>query len=68
MDTTTAPDRPPADVDRLVDLVGVVEQTQRAEDVDGFLALFSPDAARVTGGSSASTRSRGSPTACCRAP
>ncbi|MGY1617038.1 SgcJ/EcaC family oxidoreductase [Geodermatophilus sp. SYSU D00691] len=50
MDPTPAPDRSNADVDRLVDLVAVVEDTQRTEDVDGFLALFSPDAVWVTGG------------------
>ncbi|GAA0397660.1 hypothetical protein Acor_83560 [Acrocarpospora corrugata] len=38
------------DVSRLVELVAVVERTQRAEDVEGFLALFDPGAVWVTGG------------------
>ncbi|MFD4293124.1 SgcJ/EcaC family oxidoreductase [Rhodococcus sp. NPDC058532] len=37
------------DVARLRDLVAVVQRTQRAEDVDGFLALFAPDAVWVNG-------------------
>lgn len=43
-DTTHA-----ADTARLTELVGVVQRTQRAEDVDGFLALFTPDAEWVNG-------------------
>ena len=38
------------DADRLVELVAVVERTQRAEDVEGFLGLFDPEAIWVTGG------------------
>lgn len=34
----------------LVERVAEVERTQRAEDVDGFLALFDPAATWVTGG------------------
>ncbi|WP_138759128.1 SgcJ/EcaC family oxidoreductase [Modestobacter altitudinis] len=48
--SVSPPDAHPGDVDRLVELVSVVEATQRAEDVDGFLALFHPDAVWVTGG------------------
>ncbi|GIH25408.1 hypothetical protein Aph01nite_37180 [Acrocarpospora phusangensis] len=38
------------DVERLVELVAVIERTQREEDVEGFLALFDADAVWVTGG------------------
>lgn len=48
MTSDTSPDRA-ADTARLTELVGVVERTQRAEDVDGFLALFAPDAVWVNG-------------------
>jgi uncharacterized protein (TIGR02246 family) len=57
---TTPPDRPtptrsPAGapdalVDAVVARVAELERTQRDEDVDGFLALFAPDAVWVTGG------------------
>ena len=39
-----------SDTDQLTALVATVERTQRAEDVEGFLALFDPDAVWVTGG------------------
>jgi hypothetical protein len=52
-----APSRAPAGapdvlVDAVVALVAELERTQREEDVDGFLALFAPDAvwARAAGG------------------
>lgn len=48
MTSDTSLDRA-ADTARLTELVGVVERTQRAEDVDGFLALFAPDAVWVNG-------------------
>ena len=48
MTTDTTSDRA-ADTARLTELVGVVQRTQRAEDVDGFLALFAPDAVWVNG-------------------
>jgi uncharacterized protein (TIGR02246 family) len=38
-----------ADTERLTELVAVVQRTQRAEDVDGFLALFAADAVWVNG-------------------
>lgn len=50
MTTVSPPDAPRPDVDRLVALVATVESTQRAEDADGFLALFHDDAVWVTGG------------------
>ena len=50
MTTVSPSDAPRPDVDRLVDLVATVESTQRAEDVDGFVALFHDDAVWVTGG------------------
>ena len=37
------------DVDAILDLVAKVEHAQRAEDVDGFIALFRKDALWVTG-------------------
>lgn len=43
-DTTRA-----ADTTRLTELVSIVQRTQREEDVDGFLALFAPDAVWVNG-------------------
>lgn len=50
-----APSRAPAGapdvlVDAVVARVAELERTQREEDVDGFLALFAPDAVWVTGG------------------
>ena len=50
MPTVSPSDAPRPDVDRLVDLVATLEATQRAEDVDGFVALFHDDAVWVTGG------------------
>ena len=50
MTTVSPSDAPRPDVDRLVELVATVESTQRAEDVDGFVALFHDDAVWVTGG------------------
>ena len=50
MMTVSPSDAPRPDIDRLVELVATVESTQRAEDVDGFLALFHDDAVWVTGG------------------
>jgi len=41
---------PPDDVDALVARVAELERTQQQEDVEGFLALFEPDAVWVTGG------------------
>ena len=40
-----------ADVDNLLGRVAQLERTQLAEDVDGFLALFKPDAVWVPAGS-----------------
>jgi uncharacterized protein (TIGR02246 family) len=37
------------DVDAILDLVAKVEQAQRTEEVDGFIALFRKDALWVTG-------------------
>jgi len=37
------------DADRLTELVAAIQRTQRAEDVDGFLALFATDAVWVNG-------------------
>ncbi|WP_305092091.1 SgcJ/EcaC family oxidoreductase [Prescottella sp. R16] len=45
----TLPTPTDADTARLRELVAVVQRTQRAEDVDGFLALFAPDAVWVNG-------------------
>ncbi|GAA0980278.1 hypothetical protein GCM10009555_046410 [Acrocarpospora macrocephala] len=50
MHTITPAEASSLDADRLVELVAVVERTQRAEDVEGFLALFDPEAVWVTGG------------------
>ncbi|WP_307494220.1 SgcJ/EcaC family oxidoreductase [Cellulomonas humilata] len=50
MMTVSPSDAPRPDIDRLVELVATVESTQRAEDADGFLALFHDDAVWVTGG------------------
>lgn len=38
-----------ADSARLTELVAVIQRTQRSEDVEGFLALFTADAVWVTG-------------------
>lgn len=48
--TVSPPGSPAADVDELVARVAELERTQRAEDVDGFLALFDDDAVWVSGG------------------
>ena len=48
--TASPPDAPAHDARSLVDLVATLERAQRQEDVDGFLALFDPDAVWVTGG------------------
>jgi len=48
--TITPPDSPAADVDQLLARVAELERSQRAEDVDGFLALFDHDAVWVSGG------------------
>jgi uncharacterized protein (TIGR02246 family) len=40
---------PTADVDALIGLVAELRRTQREEDVEGFLALFAPDATWVNG-------------------
>lgn len=50
MTSVSPPDAHPADVDRLLVGVATVQSTQRAEDVDGFVALFHDDAVWVTGG------------------
>ena len=51
MTPTLAPsDSPAADVDALLAGVAELERAQRAEDVDGFLALLDADAVWVTGG------------------
>lgn len=50
MTTEISPDRTAeADIARLTELVAVVQRTQRSEDVEGFLALFAPDAVWVNG-------------------
>jgi uncharacterized protein (TIGR02246 family) len=41
---------PPEIAAELVARVATLQETQRAEDVDGFLALFDPEATWVTGG------------------
>jgi uncharacterized protein (TIGR02246 family) len=46
----TPSDVPAADIERLIDLVSVIERTQRTEDIDGFLSLFDADAVWITGG------------------
>jgi uncharacterized protein (TIGR02246 family) len=43
-------DAPDEVVDAVVGRVAELERTQRAEDVDDFLALFDPNAVWVTGG------------------
>ncbi len=43
-------DSPAEVVDALVARVAELQRTQRQEDVEGFLALFDPDAVWVTGG------------------
>ena len=51
MTATLAPsDSPAVDVDALLAGVAELERAQRAEDVDGFLALLDADAVWVTGG------------------
>lgn len=49
MTTEHSPNAANADTARLIDLVATVQRTQRAEDVDGFLALFAHDAVWVNG-------------------
>lgn len=49
--STTAPtDIPQATIDALTARVAELERAQREEDVEGFLALFDPQAVWVTGG------------------
>jgi uncharacterized protein (TIGR02246 family) len=43
-------DTPSAVVDALIVRVAELERTQQQEDVEGFLALFEPEAVWVTGG------------------
>ena len=50
MPTVAPRDGPDADVAALLARVAELERTQRAEDVQGFLALFDPLAVWVTGG------------------
>lgn len=51
MSLTTVPAHAPeSDVRELVARVAEVERSQLAEDVEGFLDLFDPDAVWVTGG------------------
>ena len=50
MPTVIPPDSPPEVVDALVARVAELQRTQQQEDVEGFLALFEPDAVWVTGG------------------
>ncbi|MDH2413796.1 SgcJ/EcaC family oxidoreductase [Nocardioides sp. CER19] len=50
--TVSPEDASPDDVAALTELVGVIEQVQRTEDADGFLALFDADAVWVTGAGS----------------
>ena len=47
--TVSPEDASPDDVAALIELVAVIEQVQRTEDADGFLALFDADAVWVTG-------------------
>lgn len=50
---TVSPEHaPPDDVAALVELVAVIQQVQRTEDTDGFLALFAADAVWVNGAGS----------------
>lgn len=49
MTTEHSPTAANADTARLIDLVATVQRTQRAEDVDGFLALFAQGAVWVNG-------------------
>jgi len=48
--TTVPTDLPTATIDALTARVGELERAQREEDVEGFLALFDPQAVWVTGG------------------
>ena len=50
--TVSPEDASPDDVDALTELVAVIQQVQRTEDTDGFLALFDADAVWVTGAGS----------------
>lgn len=47
---TVPTNAPESDVRDLLARVAEIERTQLAEDVEGFLALFDPDAVWVTGG------------------
>ncbi|OLT29913.1 DUF4440 domain-containing protein [Actinomadura sp. CNU-125] len=49
--TQTATETPTetADIEAIHDVVATVERTQRAKDVEGFLALFHPEALWTTG-------------------
>jgi len=48
--TTVPTDIPQATIDALTARVAQLELAQREEDVEGFLALFDPQAVWVTGG------------------
>ena len=50
--TVSPEDASPDDVAALAELVAVIQQVQRTEDVDGFLALFDADAVWVNGAGS----------------
>jgi uncharacterized protein (TIGR02246 family) len=50
MPTIVPRDMSPSDVDDVVRQVALLERAQQHEDVDGFLALFDPEAVWVTGG------------------
>ncbi|MFF0595786.1 SgcJ/EcaC family oxidoreductase [Streptomyces antibioticus] len=48
-DTThTTKSASPADIKAIKEIVATVERTQRAKDIEGFLALFHPDALWTT--------------------
>jgi uncharacterized protein (TIGR02246 family) len=48
--TVVPAETPQATIDSLTTRVAELERTQREEDVEGFLALFGPQATWVTGG------------------
>ena len=50
--TVSPEDASPDDVAALAELVAVLQQVQRTEDADGFLALFDADAVWVNGAGS----------------
>lgn len=50
MPTVSPSEARPADVEAPIQMVALLERTQRTEDLGGFLALFDPEAVWVTGG------------------